>query len=438
MKPSRFTVVCDGDGGTRLAFSTASGALVRLTPEKAPAVERLLADPSSAATDEERGFVEVLRARRLVVDDGVDELAVLADMHRRRRHAADTLALTIAPTLACNFRCDYCFEHPSTAVMPRTVEEALPAFVERQLRGARGLEHLQVAWFGGEPTLVPDLVERLSERLRAVCDRTGVRMEPAGIVTNGYLLDRAMAERLARCGIAAAQVTLDGPRDLHDARRPLANGAGTYERILDNVAQASAVLQVTVRVNVDARNAAQAGAVVDDLARRGLLARVQPYFAPVTATPGVCNAIGDGCVAPERFAALQAELYRAAAASGHDVEVPLPLPGTACVAAAEHAFSVAPSGKLFKCWEELGDAGAAIGSVFDEAPEPHERANLERYLRWDPLADPTCRDCRLVPACYGGCPRIAVSGPPSCTPFRFNLAAMLRLRCAPPSHDERR
>ena len=77
----------------------------------------------------------------------------------------------------------------------------------------------------GEPLLQMDRLVDLSRKMRDVCTRADCKYT-ASIVSNGYLLDRETAERLKEQQVADAQITLDGPRDVHDERRPLVGGGG--------------------------------------------------------------------------------------------------------------------------------------------------------------------------------------------------------------------
>lgn len=60
----------------------------------------------------------------------------------------------------------------------------------------------------------------------------------ASLITNGILLTRDMIARLTK-GWAETkmgiQVTLDGPKDIHEARRRTLNGAPGFNRIIDNI-----------------------------------------------------------------------------------------------------------------------------------------------------------------------------------------------------------
>jgi sulfatase maturation enzyme AslB (radical SAM superfamily) len=145
----------------------------------------------------------------------------------------------------CNLMCLRCprksrGEHPErrpgTSVAQRVIEQV----------AASGVERVGVAFYGGEPLLVLDRLLEHSAAVLEHCADEGVAYD-AGVVTNGTLLDGHTARLLRAVGITRALVTLDGPRPQHDARRQLAEGGPTFDRIVGNLSVARHWLQVTIR-----------------------------------------------------------------------------------------------------------------------------------------------------------------------------------------------
>jgi uncharacterized protein len=84
----------------------------------------------------------------------------------------------------------------------------------------------------------------------------------------------------------SAQITLDGPPDVHDRRRPLASGRGTFDTLLANITAMAGILDVQVRVNLDADNAGGCPRLLNILATAGLAGRISAYPAQVTTPRG--------------------------------------------------------------------------------------------------------------------------------------------------------
>jgi uncharacterized protein len=313
--------------------------------------------------------------------------------------------------------------------MKAHVQDALLQFLETLLDDA---ERLTIAWYGGEPLLCLKIIENLAERIHRLCVERGIKTPGDSIVTNGYLLTRRTAERLKAAGVTRAQVTIDGQRDTHDARRQLAGGKPTFDRILANVSAACDIIDVQVRINVDRANSQSAVGALDALAETGLQGKVTPYFGHVKAFSEACGNIEGACLTDREFSELDFELTKQALVRGFDgLSYPRSVVGGRCIADHPLGYVVAPNGLLFKCWAEasLGPA-YSVGSVFDNPPSPDQEANLKLFAGADALANEECRACGLLPICMGGCPHVMVRNPgkPDCANWRYTLGETLAIR----------
>lgn len=153
---------------------------------------------------------------------------------RRQIHAAVTPThqkFTLFPTEKCNFRCTYCYEDFEIGRMSEQLQRSIELLIENRVAS---LKELQFSWFGGEPLLAKDVVLRLLKHAKRTCDDHGVHFL-SGMTTNAYLLDYALAEELLSYNQDFYQITLDGIGDEHDKLRRRADGAGTFDRIWDNL-----------------------------------------------------------------------------------------------------------------------------------------------------------------------------------------------------------
>ncbi len=181
-----------------------------------------------------------------------DERAALEAMARGACAYPAKVSLTICPTMGCNFDCPYCFENHKPGKMSLAVQDDVTALTERML-DVSGAKFLYVTWFGGEPLLAQDVIEALSERLMSLAEKKGAKYG-AGIITNGYLLDRKAADMLDRVRVRSYQITLDGIGAAHDATRHLAGGGPTFERITENLRSVKIRGHIVVRHNVHSGN----------------------------------------------------------------------------------------------------------------------------------------------------------------------------------------
>lgn len=133
----------------------------------------------------------------------------------------------------CNLDCRYCYFLAKEALYPgdrfRMSDEVLDTYI-RQLLEAHQAPEVTIAWQGGEPTLMG--VEFIRRSLDAVerHRRPGQRITHT-IQTNGTLLTDEWCELLADHQFLVG-ISIDGPRELHDAYRLDKRGAPTFDRVL--------------------------------------------------------------------------------------------------------------------------------------------------------------------------------------------------------------
>jgi uncharacterized protein len=318
--------------------------------------------------------------------------------------------------------------------MSRAVQDALVAFAAER---ARTINRMHVIWYGGEPLLpgAYPIVESLSHRFQELCRARGVEYG-AELVTNGFFLNRGNMTTLAGLGVRMVQVTLDGPPAIHDQRRILTGGQGTFWKILENMKQVVDLAEIQLRINVDRRNAMGAIEVAEILREHGMRDTVRPYLAMVTASGAACGNIQELCYSSKDFAEMEVEVYREAAKRGLPLgRYPQKMEGAFCSADRVNAFVVAPGGSLFKCWHEVTlDPDKAIGHLLD-GQQPFQKAIEDKWMSWDVLGKSGCNSCEVLPLCHGGCPiegmemqekEAADHG--ACEQFKFHLEPIVELQ----------
>ena len=149
------------------------------------------------------------------------------------RSAPAAFHLLAKPTGAvCNLDCSYCFFLSKEMLYPgqplpdgRGPARDLPPAVDR---GAHGSPEVTIAWQGGEPTLMGVEFFRRSVELAEGLLRPGQRAAYT-IQTNGTLIDEEWAAFFAEHDFLVG-VSIDGPRELHDAYRVNKGGKGRSTR----------------------------------------------------------------------------------------------------------------------------------------------------------------------------------------------------------------
>lgn len=434
MKASSYNIVVRLREGRSLVYNSMSRATALWDPHESAVFEQAVrGDPISS--DDAR-IVSVLLYGGFLLRDEVSEVDALRMDFERTRNSSSQIVLTVAPTLMCNFGCDYCFQGSDkpAGTMELSVQDATAAFVRGRLPAAK---HLHVAWYGGEPLLAQNVIVALSERFMAMCASSSIGYD-ATMVTNGYGLTATVARTLVSKNIKQVQVTLDGPAREHDQRRHRLGGGPTFERIVTNMKSVidETPLRVSVRVNVDLRNQDGVIGLLDDLNRRGFSQRpnFRMYFAPVEAITEGCHGVVESCMDKSEYARLEARVVRYAFDCGL---TSLPYPPRfhgLCGAIRTNGFVIIPNGDIHKCWDTVSIPEQRVGSVLD--PDAlFADPRVQQWVQWTPFDQETCVRCKLLPSCAGSCAHKHINvdqtageaGTLPCPSWKYNLNERLIL-----------
>jgi uncharacterized protein len=137
----------------------------------------------------------------------------------------------------CNLDCAYCYYLSKKELYPdsdfRMSDSLLKTFT-RQYIEAQQVREVTFGWQGGEPLLMGlDFFQRAVE-LQEMYRRPGMSVVNA-LQTNGVLLDDDWCRFLGEHDFLVG-LSLDGPRELHDAYRFDKHGTGTFDRVMKGLA----------------------------------------------------------------------------------------------------------------------------------------------------------------------------------------------------------
>lgn len=430
LRVSRYNFFKKREDGSHLAYNGITGALAVMTEENFGLYKRIESKIKSGSDSDfdpqELELLKQLKYANFVYSGDYDEVDKLYFIHHAARFDDANVGLVIAPTMACNMACKYCYESNKTGKMEAPTIEAILNFIE--MRKGR-VKSVQVSWFGGEPLLAMDVIEDLSESLIDIGEEIDFKYS-AYIVTNGYLLDRERVDKLVDLRVNGAQITLDGPAEQHNAMRPLKNGRESYKTIIENMKYASSKLDTTIRVNVDRNaNIDMISRMLDDLEQAGLRESINMYFGLIEPLSSACANITDNCCNMAEYSRIETEFFRLLFDRGFKVDK-LPSPsGNHCITQSISGFVIDHEGYLYRCYNHIGDRTLSMGKIHDSID--YFNHNFLNLFRFDPFADEQCRECDLLPICMGGCPsrRCEQDIPEEdlCASWKHNLPQMLEL-----------
>jgi len=352
--------------------------------------------------------------------------------------------IVITPTIACNFRCGYCFQNDMRA-SDQMSDEIFDRVIE-YLIGSVSAEHrnLKLTWFGGEPLLAIDRIEQFNVKL---VKALGVAKMPIqDMITNGSLLDESVTQRLIVMGIKKIQVSFDSVVFKKGTHRGIVNEDGSPSIIASNALKAIAAgLSIVARVNVDARNTdliPKLATALDTvgLSRCAYYARVDddngganiPIRYSSTNRIPIIEVVDESHVTISRaeFAAREKQLLFNQANFALLLDKLKPRLHF-CGATDGSMMVISPLGGVSRCWNSAGRVDEEICNILE--PNALETLGLgpisEQWDSYSAFDHDGCRDCKVLPLCMGGCshPRtmLEISQPP-CTPVKYYIDDLVR------------
>jgi len=400
-KPSRYNLIDEDESGYYLLANTFSRALIRVNTATFKKVKEILDEPTIDINSMNRNKIlaQSLVENRFLIPGDFDELEFLGNLYEKSRKWEKDLGVAIVLTLNCNFDCVYCYQDHLALDMPKKVEDSILKYVKRNLPG---LEKLAISWFGGEPTLRMERIKNLSAILMNSCENNGCTYQSA-ITTNGFLLTGANAEILKTCCIENVQVTLDGPAAIHDQRRFLKSGKGTFDTILDNVMTSAHLFEkFTLRINIDRFNANSIIQLLEIL--EPIKNEVRLAFRPTQSYEFSKNSVHP-TFSQSEYLPIEDRLIDEASQRGFRILIGYTgLSSTFCSAYRQNVFTVDPYGDVHRCPNVIGRRKDRYGFLNREGVLIRNDNSIQR--EWDtytPLDTTECRVCIALPLCMGGC-----------------------------------
>ncbi len=144
-------------------------------------------------------------------------------------------SMVLQVTQQCNLRCSYCAysgayhnrTHNSAKMCRETAKKAIDFFLER----AKESTTIHLGFYGGEPLLEFDLIQWCVEYIRNQVEGKGISF---GLTTNGTLLTDEIIKFLFDNDFYVT-ISIDGPKEEHDACRVFPNGKGSFDLVMENI-----------------------------------------------------------------------------------------------------------------------------------------------------------------------------------------------------------
>jgi uncharacterized protein len=318
----------------------------------------------------------------------------ISDGHLIRCTTNHILHLILLPTEACNFRCIYCYEDFRFSRMEPWVVRGIKALVSRR---AEGLYDLWISWFGGEPLLAKGVIDDVMTHAMDQASKNSDLMLRSDMTTNAYLLSKETFLRLYALKVRRFQITLDGPEHLHDQKRVLAGGRGTFQRIWENllgIRDTRGDFSIMLRIHVAEDNLEAMPEFVERCAEtfggdprfEFLIRALSRYGGP--------NDPNLPILGPEHRDAVLTRLRQLAKDRGARL-AGYPKTNYVCYAAHGNSLVVRSNGRLNKCTVALENPENQVGTIREDGRVLVDSAKLAPWMRGLMSGDATELACPM-------------------------------------------
>lgn len=334
--------------------------------------------------------------------------------------ALQTLSLNVAQ--ACNMGCSYCyagqgaFGGKSKLMQYAVAKASVDRLISESAEGA----DLVIGFMGGEPFVNRSLLREIMPYAEGAAMATG-RTVRFSLTTNATLLEPGDAQLLARHRTQVA-VSIDGPKAINDAVRPMNGGGSSYDRLIQGLEVLNAhgrPHHLSARITVTP-SAKDLPGILDHVLSLGF---DSAGFSPVLVSPDPSQAFEradfdwmlEGMVAcgeKAQQAILEGRRYPFSNFETALQEIQRgshrPYP---CGAGAAY-LSVSADGSLYACHRLVEDPKFKFGDVWrgSDMTARAEHLTAQHVDRQEP-----CRSCWARYLCGGGCyHEVDRRGRPSC------------------------
>lgn len=345
----------------------------------------------------------------------------------------------------CNLGCHYCFFLKKEKLYPgsdfRMSDEVLESYIRQMLDAHRG-RRVTIAWQGGEPTLMGLDFFRKSIEYQRKHRRPGAVIENT-IQTNGVIVDEEWCRFLHEQKFLVG-LSLDGPEELHNAYRMDKAGRPVFDKVM----RAARLMQRhEVEFNILATvNAANADHPIEVYRFfRDVVGAQFIQFIPIVERDNESgfvegNAVTERSVKPEQYGRFLTAIFDewirrdvgrvfvnhfdAALASWAEA------PPATCTTAPTCGFAMAleHNGDLYSC-DHFVEPKYLLGNIVERPLIELAASEKQRTFGQDKRdkLPRHCRDCEVLFACHGECPKNRLLKTPDDEPGLNYLCAGLKL-----------
>ncbi len=381
MQYSKYTIFCDY-GNESVVFNTLNKHM-KVIPR------------SLASIDINNSSILQRELSDFIVSSEKEDRQNISYLLNSMIYQSTRLNITLMMTMKCNFRCVYCFESwiPDDEKYEELDENEVVEWIIWLVKKYH-IRQVDLCFHGGEPLLEINKIIFISSKLKRFFEKNTV-FYLFTIVTNGYFLTPDISKSLSAAGVSIAQITIDGIEAIHDKRRPLANGDGTFAKILENIIGNESI-QIYINVVYDTNNAQNVYHLIDFLKINKMQNKIRLIVLSSTKPTIDLHDISKFQFTQIEDAQLRVSLLKHITDSAF--RVPFDVNYQLCTMKQKSSFVLTPDKTIYKCISGVGKEAFKLGELkIGSDPFKGQSAIIENGK------DSECQECAYMPICNRFC-----------------------------------
>jgi len=325
--------------------------------------------------------------------------------------------LSLALTDDCNLRCHYC--HHAAGDTGRTAtldEQLLDAILDQYFRTLNGATMARITFAGGgEPT-------HATKTMRHCIDSATARASAQHVAVSFRMATNACFNEATASYITEhfshISISLDGPSDIQNRQRPLANGLPSYALVMRNAKRVyGGKVSVAFRATISSETVTRLREIVDFFATEfpGCTVGLEPLNPfgraeqDTTLTPPDRLAFADAIVDASRYSQGKPISLINAAVGKFDG-----LRTIFCGAIGIPHWTVGTDGTLSCCTRDHAPDAFVFGKFDQDGNLSVDEKKLSTVRAMNVFSFPECTDCFCKYHCAGDCPDLRLAGLHNC------------------------
>lgn len=348
--------------------------------------------------DSNDSMVQSLYSGDFVVDDDRDEFQEVKTNIKHMSYFQDnSLDVTVLVTDNCNFKCQYCFKKAKVQDFSDENWDNLYKYLSKELT-KDAIKYVRICFYGGEPLLKVNKILNFMQRLNSYIQNYPNKEVCYHMITNAYLLTPEIYDKLTKNGMTFFQITIDGFEEEHNKMRPLVNGQGTWQKIMDNLKYINSVednLHIALRFNCAHDKIVKISEYKSFYGETLPNKKFQLQFEPISNFSDLVNndlVVDDKDDLYEMY--LQSELPQMF--NGIKFPPGFVQGGHRCKYAYDNNITINTDGRVFRC-EDCDNDNTCVGHLGDNGQIVYD-VDIEQWLTR--FEKEECKTCIMYPICF--------------------------------------